>query len=70
MEKKASIIICAYNEENTIENVVRKCREFNPTSEIIIVDDGSKVEKSDMMITQGRFQLTIHKTWYSAFYTS
>lgn len=41
MKKKVSIIICAFNEEKTIENVVRKCREYNPQSEIIVVDDGS-----------------------------
>jgi len=42
MKNKVSIVICAYNEESTIENVVRKCREFNPESEIIVVDDGSE----------------------------
>jgi glycosyltransferase involved in cell wall biosynthesis len=41
MKDKVSIIICAYNEEETIENVVLKCREFNQESEIIVVDDGS-----------------------------
>ena len=41
MKKKVSIIICTFNEEKTIENVVRKCREYNPESEIIVVDDGS-----------------------------
>ena len=42
MKKKVSIVICTFNEEKTIENVVRKCREYNPESEIIVVDDGSK----------------------------
>jgi glycosyltransferase involved in cell wall biosynthesis len=41
MKNKVSIVICAYNEEDTIENVVRKCREYNHESEIIVVDDGS-----------------------------
>lgn len=41
MKEKVSIVICAYNEAKTIENVVRKCREFNVESEIIVVDDGS-----------------------------
>jgi glycosyltransferase involved in cell wall biosynthesis len=36
-----SIIICVYNEAKTIENVVVRCREYNPNSEIIVVDDGS-----------------------------
>ncbi len=42
MKAKTSIIICAYNEEPTIKNVVSKCREYNPESEIIVVDDGSE----------------------------
>jgi glycosyltransferase involved in cell wall biosynthesis len=41
MKKKASIIICAYNEETTIADVVRICRTYNPGNEIIVVDDGS-----------------------------
>ena len=41
MKKKVSIVICTFNEEKTIENVVRKCCEYNPESEIIVVDDGS-----------------------------
>ena len=42
MKKKVSIVICTFNEEKTIENVVRKCREYNLESEIVVVDDGSK----------------------------
>ena len=38
---KASIIICTYNEEKTIANVVTACCELNPECEIIVVDDGS-----------------------------
>ena len=38
---KNSIIICAYNEEKTVENVVTSCCKFNPNAEIIVVDDGS-----------------------------
>jgi glycosyltransferase involved in cell wall biosynthesis len=40
--KNVSIVICAFNEESTIEKVVTDCRRFNPDSEIIVVDDGSK----------------------------
>lgn len=39
--RKVSIVICAYNEEKTIANVVRDIRKFNPGSEVIVVDDGS-----------------------------
>jgi len=38
---KASIIICTYNEEKTIADVVMACCKLNPDSEIIVVDDGS-----------------------------
>jgi len=41
MEQNVSIIICAYNEGETIGYVLEKCREFNPGAEIIVVDDGS-----------------------------
>lgn len=42
MKARTSIIICAYNEERTIKDVVSKCREYNKDSEIIVVDDGSE----------------------------
>ena len=38
---KASIIICTYNEEKTIKDVLTACCEFNPDCEIIVIDDGS-----------------------------
>lgn len=38
---KASIIICTYNEEKTISDVVMACCKLNPDCEIIVVDDGS-----------------------------
>jgi glycosyltransferase involved in cell wall biosynthesis len=37
-----TIIICSFNEEKTICDVVKTCRMYNENSEIIIVDDGSK----------------------------
>jgi len=46
---KVSIIICAYNEEETIENVVRKCKEYNPESELIVVDDGSDDKTEEIL---------------------
>jgi glycosyltransferase involved in cell wall biosynthesis len=39
---KKSIIICAYNEEKTIADVLISCCTLLPDSEIIVVDDGSK----------------------------
>lgn len=38
---KTSIIICTYNEANTIFNVVAACCKHNPEAEVIVVDDGS-----------------------------
>ncbi len=49
MKENVSIIICAYNEEKTLENVVRKCREYNQGSEIRVVDDGSEDNTRNIM---------------------
>ncbi|HVN59120.1 MAG TPA: glycosyltransferase family 2 protein [Bacteroidales bacterium] len=38
---KTSIIICTYNEEKTIADVLISCCRLNPDCEIIVVDDGS-----------------------------
>lgn len=38
---KASIIICTYNEEKTVADVIMACCKLNPEHEIIVVDDGS-----------------------------
>ena len=38
---KASIVICTFNEENTIADVLIKCCKLNPDCEIIVADDGS-----------------------------
>ncbi len=41
MKNNVSIIICAFNEEKTIEYVVSSCCKYNKESEIIVVNDGS-----------------------------
>ncbi len=38
---RSSIIICTYNEEETIADVVSSACKFAPNSEVIVVDDGS-----------------------------
>ena len=48
---KVSIIICTYNEEKTIANVVISCCKFNPESEIIVIDDGS-IDKTEKIIKE------------------
>lgn len=47
---KTSIIICTYNEEKTIVNVVSKCCEFNPNAEVIVVDDGSIDATEELLV--------------------
>ncbi len=37
-----SIVVCVYNEEETIEYVLRTCHEMNKDAEIVVVDDGSE----------------------------
>ncbi|HKK60719.1 MAG TPA: glycosyltransferase family 2 protein [Salinivirga sp.] len=49
MKEKTSIVICAYNEEPTIEDVVSKCREYNPESELVVVDDGSQDKTEEIL---------------------
>lgn len=37
-----TIIICSFNEEKTVCDVVTACRLYNERSEIIVIDDGSE----------------------------
>ena len=39
--KKASAIICAFNEEKTVENVILSAKENYVVNDIIVVNDGS-----------------------------
>lgn len=39
--EKVSIVICTYNEEKNVEYVIRKCHDFVPGAELVVVDDGS-----------------------------
>lgn len=47
--KDVSVIICAYNEESTVEDVVRACVNYNHESEVIVVDDGSTDKTPDIL---------------------
>lgn len=47
---KTTIVICSFNEEKTIAEVVSSCCKFNPDSEIIVVDDGSKDNTEEVLI--------------------
>lgn len=46
-----SIIIPSYNEQTTIASVIKDCRRFNPTSQIVVVNDGS-TDQSHQVITK------------------
>ncbi|HET6557365.1 MAG TPA: glycosyltransferase family 2 protein [Prolixibacteraceae bacterium] len=68
---KASIIICTYNEEKTIAEVVMACCELNPECEIIVVDDGSTDNTESILnelspkysISYERLQKNRGKSW-------
>ncbi|MBA7549851.1 Undecaprenyl-phosphate 4-deoxy-4-formamido-L-arabinose transferase [subsurface metagenome] len=47
--KNLSIIICSYNEEKTVCDVVKACREFNKKSEILVIDDGSEDNSEELL---------------------
>jgi len=48
---KTSIIVCTYNEEQTIFNVLASCCKHNPDAEVIVVDDGSTDETENVLKT-------------------
>jgi glycosyltransferase involved in cell wall biosynthesis len=48
---KLSVLIPVYNEERTLEEVVRRVRSIDLAKEIILVDDGSK-DRSREILTQ------------------
>jgi len=49
-----SIIICAYNEEDTISGVVSACCRYNPKAEVVVVDDGSTDGTAAALAALGR----------------
>ncbi|MEA3448816.1 MAG: glycosyltransferase family 2 protein [Bacteroidota bacterium] len=48
---KSSIIICTYNEEKTITDVLISICKHSPDSEIIVVDDGS-IDKTESILLE------------------
>lgn len=62
---RVSIIIPCYNEENTIEEILRRINEINLEKEIIVVDDGSTdgtYQKLENIKNKFQFNLFCHKT--------
>jgi hypothetical protein len=71
---KTSIIICTYNEEKTIADVLIACCKLNPDCEIIVVDDGSNDNTENVLneLSQGysyryeRLKKNMGKSWAMA----
>ena len=71
---KASIIICTFNEEKTIADVVMTCCKLNPDCEVIVVDDGSTDNTENILkeLSKGysfryqRLQKNMGKSWAMA----
>ena len=56
--KKVSAIICAFNEEKTLENVIRTASECALINEMIVVNDGS-VDQTRNIIDRLKLTLEI-----------
>ncbi len=60
--KSVSIIICTFNEEQTISKVVTSCCKYNEESEIIVVDDGSTDNTESILVDlQGKYTFRYEK---------
>lgn len=53
MSKRVLIIIPAYNEEATLEGVIRDVRDHQPRADIVVVDDGSSDNTSGKALSLG-----------------
>ena len=61
---KLSIIIPAYNEEKTIEEIIRRVKKqkvFNLHKEIIVVNDGSTDKTEELIKMDGEIIYLVHK---------
>lgn len=56
--KKATAIICVFNEEDTVKNVIISTSKEQSINEIVIVNDGS-TDKTDEIIDELQIQLDI-----------
>jgi glycosyltransferase involved in cell wall biosynthesis len=49
-----SIIICAFNEEQSIAGVVKACCTYNPMADVLVVDDGSTDRTATLLEELGK----------------
>ena len=47
--KKVYVVIPAYNEERRLPDLIKKLRVYIPLSQIVVVDDGSRVKVADFL---------------------
>lgn len=60
---KVSVIIPAYNEKNTIEEIIRRVHKTNLVDEIVVVDDGSQDGTRELLTeldATGAIQVVLH----------
>jgi len=60
---KVSVIIPAYNEKNTIEEIIRRVHKTNLVDEIVVVDDGSQDGTRELLIEldgTGSIRVVLH----------
>ena len=62
IKMKSSIIICTYNEEKTIADVVSSSCKLNPDCEIVVIDDGS-TDNTEKILTElsGKYSFKYEK---------
>lgn len=61
MDSKPSCIICAFNEASRISTVLKAVYEHPDLAEVIVVDDGSTDETSEVVKKFPQVKLVIHK---------
>jgi len=59
MKKKVSIVVCVFNEEETIEYVLQTCHDMNRDAEIVVVDDGSD-DKTPEILSEQEKKIPLH----------
>ncbi|MCM8784516.1 MAG: glycosyltransferase family 2 protein [Candidatus Omnitrophica bacterium] len=59
MKNKILIIVPAYNEEESILEVIKETRNYFPEGDILVIDDGSKDRTKEMVKDKVNFLITL-----------